>query len=248
MSDAGELAGQVAIVTGASGGIGGQTARCLAAAGAAVAVNYHHSATNAQATRSAIEAGGGRAILVQGDASDEQDAARIVAETAAAFGRLDILVNNAGISNGYEFGAMTAADVDRELAVNVRSVVMMTQAAAPHLEGGGRVVNLSSSLAFSALPGLSLYSAAKAAVANLTQGFARELGKRGIRVNAVGPGATETPMIGWIDDAVKQGIADSTPLGRIGTPADIAEAILFFASPRSDWVTGRTLIIDGGLV
>lgn len=240
--------GQAALVTGASGGIGGETARRLAAAGALVAINYNRSADRAQALLAEIEAAGGRGVVVQGDAADPVDAERMVRETVEAFGRLDILVNNAGISTFHEFGKMTAADIDRELAVNVRSVVLMTQAAAAHLKGGGRIVNLSSNLAVAPMPGLTLYCAAKAAVASLTQGFARELGALGIRVNAVAPGATETPMTAWLDQSVKDGIAAGTPLGRIGQPADIADAILFLASDRSAWVSGRTLIIDGGLV
>lgn len=243
-----ELAGKVAIVTGASGGIGSEVARRLASAGAAVMIHYHRSADAAEQVRAEIEAAGGAARLVQGDASDGADAARIVAETVAAFGQLDILINNAGISSFYPFGEMTAADVDREFAVNVRSVVMMTQAAAAQLAGGGRVVNVGSNLALGPMPGLTLYAAAKAAVAALTQGFARELGSRGIAVNAVAPGATITPMTAWLEQEALDGIAAATPLGRVGQPDDVADAILFLASPRSRWVDGRTLVVDGGLI
>lgn len=242
------FADQVALVTGASGGIGGETAVRLAAGGAKVSLHYHSSPAGAAAVRARIEAAGGTAIAVQGDVSDAADAARIVAETVAAFGTIDILVNGAGISTAMSFGEMTAAAFDREFAVNVRSVVLMTQAAAAHLEGGGRIVNLSSNLAFGPMPGLTLYCAAKAAVASLTQGFARELGSRGIAVNAVAPGATVTPMTAWLDQSVMDGIAAGTPLGRVAMPDDVADAILFLASSQGRWVNGRTVIVDGGLI
>lgn len=242
------FADQVALVTGASGGIGGETAVRLAAGGAKVSLHYNSSPAGAAAVRARIEAAGGTAIAVQGDVSDAADAARVVAETVAAFGTIDILVNGAGVSTAMGFAEMTATAFDREFAVNVRSVVLMTQAAAPHLEGGGRIVNVSSNLAFGPMPGLTLYCAAKAAVASLTQGFARELGGRGIAVNAVAPGATVTPMTAWLDQSVMDGIAAGTPLGRVAMPDDVADAILFLASSQGRWVNGRTVIVDGGLI
>ncbi len=239
---------QVALVTGASGGIGGETAIRLAAGGARVALLYNSNPAGAEAVLAAITAAGGTAIIVQGDASDAADAARTVAETVAAFGKLTILINGAGISTPLAFGAMTQEAIDREFAANVRSVALMTQAAAPHLAGGGRVVNVSSNLAYGPMPGMTLYCAAKAAVAALTQGFARELGAKGIAVNAVAPGATVTRMTDWLDRAVMDGIGASTPLGRVAQPDDIADAILFLAAPESRWVNGRTMIVDGGLI
>ena len=242
------FAEKVALVTGGSGGIGSETARRLASAGAKVAVHYNHSVDRAAEVVRCIADAGGTAIAVHGDVSDEADSLRIVAETIDSFGALDILVNNAGVSSSYAFGAMSAADVDRELAINVRSVVLMTQAAVPYLERGGRIVNVGSNLAFAPLPTLTLYGASKAAVTSLTAGFAKELGARGISVNAVAPGATETPMTGWIDESTWSGIEEATPLGRRAQPDDIADVILFLASAQSRWINGRTLLVDGGLV
>ena len=154
-------------------------------------------------------------MTVGGDVTLEADASRIIREVVDSFGGLDVLVNNAGICTTFDFGEMTADAIDKELSANVKSVVLMTQAAAPFLENGGRVVNVSSNLAFSPMPGMSLYCAAKAAVASLTQGFSKELAGKGITVNAVAPGATRTPMTAWIPDEMMQGIAESTPLGRV---------------------------------
>ena len=242
------LADRVALVTGGSGGIGAEIARRLAAQGVRVAIACHLGVDAAQAVCEAIVAAGGSGLVVQGDASRAADADRMVAETIARFGGLHILVNCAGISTPAAFGTMTEAQVDRELAVNVRSVVMMTQAAALQLEGGGRVINVGSNLAFAPLAGLTLYSAAKAAVGTLTQGFARELGSRGIAVNAVAPGATDTAMTAWLPEDIRAGIIAQTPLRRFGEPGDIADVVCFLASPSARWINGRTIIVDGGLV
>jgi 3-oxoacyl-[acyl-carrier protein] reductase len=242
------LEGKVALVTGGSGGIGGETAHRLAARGARVAVNYFHSREGAEAVVARINASGGAAAAVQGDAADEDDCQRLVAQTVDTFGGLDILVNNAGISSFLEFGSIRAADIDREFATNVRSVILMSQAAVPHMQPGGRIINVGSNIAFAPIPGLTAYCATKAAVASLTKGLARELGKRGINVNAVAPGVTETPMTEWIDDATRDGMAEATPLGRIAQPDDIADIIVYLAGHESRWVNGQVLLADGGLV
>ena len=243
-----ELAGKSALVTGGSGGIGGETATRLAAAGASVAVHYYSNSDSAQKIADQIISTGGKAMTVGGDVTLEADASRIIREVVDSFGGLDVLVNNAGICTTFDFGDMTADAIDKELSANVKSVVLMTQAAAPFLENGGRVVNVSSNLAFSPMPGMSLYCAAKAAVATLTQGFSKELAGKGITVNAVAPGATRTPMTAWIPDEMMQGIAESTPLGRVARPDDIADIIVFLASSQSRWINGRTILADGGLV
>lgn len=238
----------VALVTGGSGGIGSETARRLAARGLRVVVNYHRAADDAAQVVAEITAAGGEAVALQGDASDPADCASLVAATVEAFGALHVLVNNAGISTRLEFGSIDADAVDREFAVNVRSVLLMTQAAAPHLEPGAKIVNVSSNIAYAPIPGLTVYCAAKAAVASLTKGLARELGASGITVNAVAPGATETPMTAWIDEPTRQGMAAATPLGRIAQPDDIADIIVYLASEESRWINGETILADGGLL
>jgi 3-oxoacyl-[acyl-carrier protein] reductase len=242
------LQDKVALVTGGSGGIGSETARRLAARGAKVAVHYFHASDDAARLVSEIQAAGGEAAALQGDASDPADCTRLVEDTLSAFGALDILVNNAGISTVLEFGNISAADIDREFATNVRSVLLMTQATVPHMKPGAKVVNVSSNIAYAPIPGLSVYCATKAAVATLSKGLARELGSRGITVNAVAPGLTETPMTEWIDEPTRKGMADATPLGRVAQPDDIADVIVYLASSESRWVNGQTLLVDGGLV
>jgi 3-oxoacyl-[acyl-carrier protein] reductase len=242
------LAGKVALVTGGSSGIGAEIARRLSRAGAFVAVAGHSNAAGAQAVADEIVAQGGAASPVMGDASSEAGVAALLQQTMAAFGRLDILVNNAGISTFMPFGAISADTIDRELATNVRSVVLMTQAAAALLGEGGRIVNISSNLAFGPMPGLTVYSASKAAVASLTKGLSLELAGRGITVNAVAPGVTATPMKTWIDETILSDLAAKAPLGRIAQPDDIADAVFFLCSDESRWVNGRTLIVDGGLL
>lgn len=243
-----DLSGKVALVTGASGGIGGESARRLAKAGAKVAVHYNSNAESANAIVDEITNAGGEAIAVGGDVTDEAACKSIVDATVAGLGGLDILVNNAGISSFIPFGEMTAEAIDKEFAVNVKSVILMTQAAAPHLENGGRVVNVSSNLIHAPIPGMTAYCAAKSAVACLTHGFAKELGVKGITVNAVSPGATHTPMTAWLPDEMVKSISDATPLSRLAMPDDVADVILFLASPNSRWVNGRSVVVDGGLV
>jgi 3-oxoacyl-[acyl-carrier protein] reductase len=246
-----QLEGQVAVVTGASKGIGAAIAEDLAAAGAAVVVNYAASKAGAEAVVERIRKAGGKAVAVQGDVSKPEDIRRLFAETKKAFGRLDVLVNNAGI---YEFApleAVTAAHFHKQFDLNVLGLLLTTQEAVKHFSpSGGSVVNISSVVASVAPPNSSVYSATKAAVNAITKSLAQELGPRKIRVNAVNPGMVETE--GWHSAGVagsplhKQ-IEAQTPLGRIGRPNDIAPAVVFLASPASGWTTGETLYISGGL-
>lgn len=243
------LAGQVALVTGGSGGIGGAAACALAAAGAKIGIHYNRNVDGARHMLENIEQQGGQAMLVQGDLGQAVECAAVTRAVVGHFGRLDILVNCSGTSPQIPFGTVTAENFTQLLSDNVLSSILMMQEAVKAFPAeGGRIVNVATNLSFGPMPGLVPYSAAKSAVITLTQGFARELAGRNIAINAVAPGATETPMTAWIPDDVRAQIADATPLGRLGQPGDIADAILFLASPAARWVNGRTIIVDGGLI
>ncbi|WP_439534795.1 SDR family NAD(P)-dependent oxidoreductase [Polymorphobacter sp.] len=245
----GVLSGQVALVTGASGGIGSAAARALAREGALVGVHAFRNHAGAAATVAAITEAGGQAVALSGDCAVAADAEAMVAALVAAFGRVDILVNCAGAAPKQPFGEVTAEGFTAMMNDNLLSALLMMQAVvATFGERGGRIVNVSSNLAYGPMPGIVPYCAAKAALSTMTQGFARELAGRNIAINAVAPGATETPMTEWIPDDMRAGIAAATPLGRLGQPADIADIIVFLASPAARWVNGRTIIADGGLV
>ena len=238
-----------AIVTGGSGGIGAEVARRLAAGGASVAVHYRSNRATADSLVEEIVEVGGRAIAIGGDLAAVDACRALTDATLTAFSRIDILVNTAGTSTLEPFGEMTADAYRRDFDASVLSTILMTQAVAECFgPEGGRIVNIGSNLAEQPMAGLVVYAAAKAAVATLTQGFARELAGRNITVNAVAPGAIRTPMTEWIPDASWAGIAEATPLRRIAQPDDVADAILFLASDGARWVNGRTLIVDGGLV
>jgi 3-oxoacyl-[acyl-carrier protein] reductase len=239
------LAGKTALVTGAASGIGAAIAAKLTAAGATVAINYRSNAAGAQA----IVAQGGAAAAFPADVSIPEQATQLADAVAAKFGHIDILVNNAGSIEPGLFGAIEPAAFHRQFAANSLSVLLMMQAAVPHMPAtGGRIVNISSSLATAPLPSTVIYSAAKAAVNTMTQGFARELGPRHITVNAIAPGATETPMTAGIPQDIKDRIAAQTPLGRWATPADIADVAAFLASDAARFITGRVIVVDGGLL
>ena len=245
-----KLEGKVAVVTGASKGIGAAIAEHLAAAGAAVVVNYASSKTGAEAVVNRIRQTGGKAVAVQADVSKLEDVRRLFAETKKAFGKLDILVNNAGI---YEFApleAISAEHFHKQFDLNVLGLLLTTQEAVKHFgPSGGSIVNLSSVAATSAPPATAVYSGTKAAVVAITKSLAQELGPRKIRVNAVSPGMVETE--GWhaagiADSDFRKATEAQTPLGRIGQPNDIAPAVVFLASADSAWTTGETLYISGG--
>jgi 3-oxoacyl-[acyl-carrier protein] reductase len=247
-----KLAGKVAVVTGASKGIGAAIAKDLAEAGAAVVVNYASSKAGADRLVKTITDNEGRAIAVQADLSKPADIKRLFAEAKKAFGRLDILVNNAGI---YEFApleALTPEHFHKLFDLNVLGLLLASQEAVKQFgPTGGSIVNISSVVATAAPASASVYSATKAAVDAVTRSLARELGPRNIRVNSINPGMVETEgttsqgIIGDQSDFRKQFEAQA-PLGRIGQPKDIAPAAVFLASDDSRWITGETLYIAGG--
>jgi 3-oxoacyl-[acyl-carrier protein] reductase len=245
------LKGQVAVVTGASKGIGAAIAEQLAAAGAAVVVNYAKSKAGAEAVVERIKKADGKAVAVQADVARPDDVRRLFAETKKAFGKLDILVNNAGI---YEFApleAITAEHFHKHFDLNVLALLLTTQEAVKHFgPSGGAIVNMSSVVATSAPPNTAVYSATKAAVNAITRSLAQELGPRKIRVNAINPGIIETEGLhaaGIPGSDFQKQAEKQTPLGRIGQPAEIAPAVVFLASPDSAFITGETLYISGGL-
>jgi 3-oxoacyl-[acyl-carrier protein] reductase len=245
------LTGRVAIVTGASKGIGAQIARALAAAGAAVVVNYAGSRAGAENVVSEIKQAGGNAIAVQADVAKAQDVQRLVAHTVKAFGAPDILVNNAGV---YEFApleALTAELFHRQFDINVLGLLQVTQEAAKHFSPkGGSIINISSVVSQLSLPGSSVYAATKAAVDTITRVLAKELGGRRIRVNSINPGVIETEGThtqGIIGSDFEKNVVAQTPLGRVGQPDDVAKVAVFLASEDSGWISGETILTAGGL-
>lgn len=246
-----KLTGKVAVVTGASKGIGAAIAEQLADAGAAVVVNYSSSKEGAERVVANIKKKGGQAIAVQANLAKPAEVQKLFAETKQAFDKLDILVNNAGI---YEFApleAITPEHFYKHFDLNVLGLLLATQEAAKHFgSAGGAIVNISSVAAELAPPNTSVYSATKAAVDAITRSLAQELGPKKIRVNSVNPGMvkTEGTAAAGIDGSdFSKEIEAKTPLGRIGQPSDIAPVVVFLASPESAWISGETLFVSGGL-
>jgi 3-oxoacyl-[acyl-carrier protein] reductase len=245
-----KLTGKVAVVTGASKGIGASIALHLAAEGAAVVVNYSSSKAGADRVVGEIVRKGGKAVAVQANLAKPADIERLFAEAKTAFGKLDILVNNAGI---YEFAPLenvTAEHFHKQFDLNVLGLLLASQQAVKHFgPTGGSIINISSVVATKAVPNGSVYSATKAAVEAVTRSLAQELGPRKIRVNSINPGMVETEGLGSAGIAesdFRKQIEAATPLGRIGQPQDIAPAAVFLASADSSWITGETLYISGG--
>jgi 3-oxoacyl-[acyl-carrier protein] reductase len=245
-----KLVGKVAVVTGASKGIGAAVARHLAAEGASVVVNYASSKAGADQVVAEVTRQGGKAVAVQADVSQPDDIRRLFAETDRAFGRLDILVNNAGIYDFAPLENITIEHFRKQFDLNVLGLILTTQEAVKHFGvSGGSVVNIGSVAGKEAFPGAAVYSATKAAVDSVTRTLSAELGPKKIRVNAVNPGMVVTE--GNADNAapenqMRKGFESRTPLGRIGEVDDIAPAVVYFASDDSKWVTGETLYISGG--
>jgi len=246
-----KLKGKVAVVTGASKGIGASIALHLAAEGAAVVVNYASSKEGADRIVGEIIHKDGKAIAVQANVTKQSDIQRLFRETKKVFGKLDILVNNAGI---YEFAPIenvTPEHFHKMFDLNVLGLILASQEAVKHFNSsGGNIVNISSVASTQALPTTSVYSATKAAVDAVTKSLAKELGPRNIRVNSINPGMVETEGVhaaGISSSDFRKQIESQTPLGRIGQPQDIAPAAVFLASADSGWITGETLYISGGL-
>ncbi|MGF6921154.1 glucose 1-dehydrogenase [Paraburkholderia sp. 40] len=244
-----KLTGKVAVVTGASKGIGAAIAKALAAQGASVVVNYASSRAGADKVVADITAAGGKAVAVGGDVSKAADANGIIDTAIETYGRLDVLVNNSGV---YEFAALeeiTEAHFHKHFDVNVLGLLLVTQAAARHLGEGGSIVNVSSVASRITPPTTVVYTATKGAVDAITGVLAKELGPRKIRVNSVNPGMVETEgthSAGVIGSDFETWVVSTTPLGRIGQPDDIADVVAFLASDDARWLTGESLIASGG--
>ncbi len=245
-----KLTGKVAVVTGASKGIGAAIAKTLAANGAAVVVNYASSKSGADTVVRAITDAGGKAIAVQGDVSKPAEANGLVDAAIAAFGHLDILVNNSGV---YEFApleAITETQFHKMFDVNVLGLLLVTRAASAHIGEGGSIVNIGSGVTAITPPQTAIYTASKGAVDVITGVLAKELGPRKIRVNSVNPSLTETEgthSAGMIASEFEAGIIAQTPLGRLGQPQDIADVVAFVASEDARWLTGERILAGGGL-
>jgi 3-oxoacyl-[acyl-carrier protein] reductase len=244
MADFASLDGKVALVTGGSRGIGAAVARELGAAGARVAVNYRSSA---DAAKQVAEAVGG--VAVEGDVADPASAGALVEQVEEALGDLDCLVNNAGVTRDGLIARMSDDDWEAVIETNLRGTFNTCRAVSRKMlrRRAGSIVNLTSVVGIHGNPGQANYAASKAGIIGLTKALARELGTRGVRVNAVAPGYIDTELTGVLPEEVRNAILGSTPLGRLGEPEDVARAVRFLCSDESAFVTGAVLLVDGGL-
>jgi 3-oxoacyl-[acyl-carrier protein] reductase len=245
-----KLQNKIALVTGASKGIGASIALHLAAAGATVVVNYATSKSGADKVVNEIVAAGGKAVAIQGDFSKPEDITRVFAEIKSQFSKLDILVNNAGVYGFSPLEAVTAEEFHRQFNLNVLGLLLASKEAAALIgPEGGSILNIGSVVASMAGPGASIYAATKGAVDTITVALSKELGPRKIRVNALNPGLIETEGVqtmGILESEFKGVIEKSTPLGRIGQPSDIGRAAVFFASDDAFWINGQKVLAAGG--
>ena len=245
-----KLTGKVAVVTGASKGIGAAIAKSLAAEGVSVVVNYASSKTRGDAVVAAITAAGGKAVAVQGDVSNAADAQGIVQAAIKNYGRLDILVNNSGICEYAPIEDITEEHFHRQFRINVLGLLLATQAAVKHIGEGGSIINISSVTSRIGPPNSAVYSGTKGAVDAITGVLSRELGPKKIRVNSINPGLVETEGThsgGFIGSDFEKAAIAMTPLGRTGKPDEIASIAVFLASENSAWITGEQLLATGGL-
>jgi len=242
------LEGKIALVTGASRGIGRATAVRLAREGAVVTVNYASRADEARNLVNEIEAAGGKALTIRADVGSVPDVTRLFDETLAHFGRLDILVNNAGIMFNKPVAAVTEAEFDRIFAVNVKGTFFACQQAATRLADGGRIINFSSSTTVRMMPDYGAYVATKGAVEQLSRSLAGELGPRHITVNVISPGPTETELFkeGKTAEEIRRS-AQASAFGRLGQPMEIADVVAFLASDAAGWITGQNIRVNGGI-
>ena len=246
---ANELAGKTALVTGASRGIGRAIALELARRGARVVVNYHTGAQPAAQVRAAIEAHGGQAVAIAADVSQAAEVDRLFAQAEAALGAVDVLVNNAGVTRDNLLLRMGEADWDIVLHTNLKSAYLCSRAALRGMLRArwGRIVSVSSVIALGGNAGQANYAAAKAGLVAITRTLAREVGSRGITVNAVAPGYVETDMTARLTEPARKQLVDRIALDRLGTPEDVARSVAFLCSPAAAYITGHTLVVDGGL-
>jgi len=247
----GKLTDKVAVVTGASKGIGAGIAKRLAAEGAAVVVNYSSSKEGADQVVDEIAKRGGKAIALQADVAKRKDIERLFAETKRAFNRVDILVNNSGVYQLAPLEAVTEEEFHREFNINVLGLLLATQEAVKHFGAeGGSVINISSAVTTLTPPNFAIYTGTKGAVDAITRVLAKELGPKKIRVNSVNPGGVETEGLhasGFMGGDFEKQLIAQTPLGRLGQPRDIAPVVSFLASPDAAWITGEVIYVAGGL-
>jgi 3-oxoacyl-[acyl-carrier protein] reductase len=244
-----KLEGKVALVTGASRGIGKAVALKLAAEGAKVAINFAGNIAKAEEVKTAVESSGGEAMLVQGDVSDFEKVNEIVKKVVDTWGRLDILINNAGITRDNLMLKMSESDFDSVIATNLKGVFNCTKAVTRLMmkQHSGRIVNMSSVVGLMGNAGQANYAAAKAGIIGFTKSVAKEFAPRGITVNAVAPGFIETDMTDALPDKIKTDLTEKIPIGRIGKPDDIANAVMFFVADEAAYITGQVICVDGGM-
>jgi 3-oxoacyl-[acyl-carrier protein] reductase len=244
------LKDKVALVTGASRGIGRSIATTLAGAGALVVINYKSNVVAADDVVNAITAAEGRAAAIQADVSDAAEVEQLFKQVLDRYGKIDILVNNAGITRDTLLLRMKEEDFDAVLQTNLRGVYLCTKAALRPMTKarGGRIINITSVVGLMGNAGQANYAAAKAGIIGFTKAAAREMASRNITVNAVAPGYIETELTGVLSETVRQAILENIPLGRLGQPQDVADLVCFLASDAAGYITGQTLTVDGGMV
>lgn len=240
------LSGKTAIVTGASQGIGRAIAERLGRDGAAVVVNYANNREGGEEVAKNISDNGGRAIAVHADVAKLADIGELFEQCVRSFGKPDILVNNAGVGTLMPLTEMTEDEYDRVFNINAKGTLFCLKAAAEHLNDGGRVVNISSSTTMFPMKGAAIYAASKATIKEYTKIAALELGERGITVNTVMPGITQTPMTERLPAELKESVAHTSPFNRLGEPRDIADAVAFLVGDDARWITGQQILVNGG--